>query len=571
MNSKKHGAFKLYELIFPLISGFLAYWFVQSYIQNCDSLFGEHSGRTLIEAYHYWIFFLKGREFPITGYPPLCSWLYCLGGLLNDKHFSSQAAVSAQALLLIPLNFAVYFLGRRLGGVWGGLLALVANLGNFQLNLYNRGIFLEVGETLFVCASLAAYLASHNFRRLGPSLIFGICVGLGMLTKWALIFYLLPLFAYALFMAVSAPGSPKTTGANHSLEDNETVNIRMGKDTLSFTPNSQASEPIKTSVDSVTEEEKENNSEGFVSSWIGMLIAFLAALSLSGWWYWAAWQELLRKSSQDLSQNYSGLLCFSQLLNALNNSYWLYFNWFFISWFFVIKRKNKAENEAAFLITVMSLSAISIYMVLGVPGVDRYVLPASVMGLCLAFSWMGNYRFLRVGALVLTVFISAVQMGLIDMPHNFIDKAPTRISWRIPTLSNADNSADIVRLAEEAEFTDKILSFILPELDNSGETRFTAVAFKQGRGLDVDLFLLRALEKYNRLIDIDIYVPVNCEFVPQSSLLLQISGKEQDIVDNRHFRGYKKINQWINRDFEMMCLYQNNKKRDRRVCRLCRN
>ncbi|MGM9991954.1 MAG: ArnT family glycosyltransferase [Candidatus Bruticola sp.] len=569
MDNKKHGNFKVCELIIPLVFGFLAYWFVQSYVKSCDSLFGEHSGRTLIEAYHYWIFFLKGKEFPITGYPPLCGWLYCFGGLLNDKHFSSQAAVSAQALLLIPLNVAIYFLGRRIGGVWGGVLALIANLGNFQLNLCSRGLFLEIGETLFVCASLVAYLASNNFRRLVPSLVFGIFVGLGMLTKWALMFYLLPLLAYALFMAVSAPGSSKAADTSNPNEDNEPINVRIGQETLSFEPIVTNLPKIENIADQTGEEE--NNQDSLVSTWLGILVAFLAAISLSGWWYWAAWQELLRKSSQDLAQNYSGLICFGQLLSSLNNSYWLYFNWFFISLFFIIKRQDKAENEAAFLITVMSLSAVSIYTVLGVPGVARYILPASVMGLCLVFSWMGNYRFLRVGALILTLFISDVQLGLISIPKNFTDEAPTRVSWRIPTLSQSDSSADKVRRAEEIDFADKVLSVVLPELDKSGETRFTAVAFKQGRGLDVDIFLLRALEKYNKLIDIDIYVPVNCEFIPQSSLLLQISGQEEDIVNNRYFQGYKKIAQWTNRDSEIMCLYQNKQKRDRRICRYCKD
>ena len=570
MSSREDSRWRWYEYTFPLIFGFLLYGLTSNWLQNGALLLSEHSGRTLREAWQYWQFFQQGGSMPLSGYPPLSSWLYCLGALVRGQQFSAQAAATIQAVLLIPLGYAIYALGRRLGGSWGGILALVANSGNLWLNWYSRGLFLEVGETLFVVAALAAYLASANFRRLGYSLLFGICIGLGMLTKWALIFYVLPLLAYALFMVLSAPPEANCKEEREQLES-ETANIKIGDEILSL--NMASSLPVQRQYyvveqQSIEGEADTESGEKLVSPWLGMTAALLAILSLSGWWYWAAWDELIWKSSRDLAQNYSGLSCLRQLFYALNNCWWLYFTWFLLGAFFTIKQKEAEQKNTAFLIIAMSLSAATIYAVLGVPGAARYMLPATVMGLCLAFAWIGQYRFWRIGAAIALAFISAAQLGLVACPGTVpIDETLSSCNWRINTLRNVNSVEEKAERAEEADFIDEVLATILPKLDKSGEQRFTVVAFVQGRGLDADLLLLRALEKYGRLIDVDIYVPINYEFLPQSSLMLQIGGSAADVLANKHFQGYKKLKEWQNKRADSLRLYQNPERRDLRPCR----
>ena len=166
-----------------------------------------------------------------------------------------------------------------------------------------------IGETLFVTSALATYLASENFRRLGYALLFGICVGLGLLTKWALIFYMLPLGAYALFMLVSAPSETCKEGEVIAQSPEiETATVRIGQEILSLNLHREVVAK-QTQLSSSEVNEKAENSEKLVSPWLGVSVALLAALSLSGWWYWAAWSELVWKSSRDLAQNYSGLVC----------------------------------------------------------------------------------------------------------------------------------------------------------------------------------------------------------------------------------------------------------------------
>ena len=564
MSNRENCHWRWYEYCFPFIFGLALYWLVNNWLENGVLLLGEHSGRTFREAWHHWQFFRCGGSMPLSGYPPLSSWLYCLGAFWHGQQFSAQAAAAAQACLLIPLGYAIYALGRRLGGPWGGLLALLANSGNLWLNWYSRGLFLEIGETLFVVAALVFYLASANFRRLGYALLFGICVGLGLLTKWALFFYMLPLWAYALFMVVSAPAETKATQQAVQPEQ-QLATVRIGQEILSL--NTAAATPRQYKL-SPEEDEAAENGDKLVSPWLGMFVAILAALSLSGWWYWAAWSELVWKSSRDLAQNYSGIICLRQLFYALNNCWWLYFTWCLVGIFWAFRQQDTNKRNIVFLIVAMSLSAAIIYAVLGVPGAARYMLPATVMGLCLAFAWIGQYRFWRVGAAVAVALVSFVQLGLIYCPSAApINEALNQCTWRISTLRDNDVVAERAERSEEAAFLDNILQVILPKLDKSGEERFTAVVFAQGRGLDADLLLLRALEKYGRLLDIDIYVPVNYEFLPQSSLLLQIGGSSEEVLKNKHFQGYTLVKEWHNKRAKTLRLYQHPEKRDLRPCR----
>ena len=568
MRYREDSCWRWYEYCLPLIFGFLLYGLISNWLQNGVLLLGEHSGRTFREAWHHWQFFCRGGSMPLSGYPPLSTWLYCLGAFWHNQQFSAQAAAAAQACLLFPLGYAIYALGRRLGGPWGGGLALLANSGNLWLNWYSRGLFLEIGETLFVTAALVAYLASDNFRRLGYSLLFGICVGLGLLTKWALIFYMLPLLAYALFMVVSAP-SEVNKEEQERLEP-KVATVRIGEEVLSLNmaaPAQLQSQGLPKEIWS-KENEIAETGERLVAPWLGITVALLSALSLSGWWYWIAWSELVWKSSRDLAQNYSGLLCLRQLFYALNNCWWLYFTWFLLGVFGTIRQSDSTKKNIAFLIVAMSLSAAAIYAVLGVPGAARYMLPATVLGLCLAFAWIGEYRLWRLGAAAALAFVSAVQLGVIYCPGAIpVNEALNSCSWRISTLRSTDIAEEKAERTEEAAFLDNILGTVLPKLDKSGEQRLTAVVFAQGRGLDADLLLLRALEKYGRLLDIDIYVPINYEFLPQSSLLLQIGGSADEIVKNKHFQGYTQIQEWQNKRADTLRLYQHSEKRDFRPCR----
>lgn len=565
MSNRENCHWCWYEYCFPFIFGLLLYWLVNNWLENGVLLLGEHSGRTFREAWHHWQFFHHGGSMPLSGYPPLSSWLYCLGAFWHGQQFSAQAATAAQACLLVPLGYAVYALGRRLGGPWGGLMALLANSGNLWLNWYSRGLFLEIGETLFVVAALVSYLASENFRRLGYALLFGICVGLGLLTKWALVFYMLPLWAYALFMVVSVPAAIQETRQTVQPEQ-QLATVRIGQEILSLNTTGTTM-PSQYEL-SLEEGEAAENDDKLVSPWLGMFVSILTALSLSGWWYWAAWSELVWKSSRDLAQNYSGIICLRQLFYALNNCWWLYFTWCLVGIFWAFRQQDTTKRNIVFLIVSMSLSAALIYAVLGVPGAARYMLPATVMGLCLAFAWIGQYRFWRVGASVALALVSFIQLGLIYCPSAIpVNEALNQCNWRISTLRDNDVAAERAERSEEAAFLDNILQVILPKLDKSGEERFTAVVFAQGRGLDADLLLLRALEKYGRLLDIDIYVPVNYEFLPQSSLLLQIGGSAEEVLKNKHFQGYTLIKEWHNKRAKTLRLYQHSEKRDLRPCR----
>jgi 4-amino-4-deoxy-L-arabinose transferase-like glycosyltransferase len=132
---------------------------------------------------------------------PLCLWRPCTVDL----------ALGANVLFMGVLLFSTYSLGRRLEGRSAGLLAA------FLVSVYpvifglSREYLLDFALTAMVSLSIATLLKTEGFRIRNWSLICGLALGLGMLTKWSLTFFVAAPLALAAWRALRQPSGHART------------------------------------------------------------------------------------------------------------------------------------------------------------------------------------------------------------------------------------------------------------------------------------------------------------------------------------------------------------------------
>ncbi len=134
-------------------------------------------------------------------YPPLVPALTALHFDLVGQTNLHAALVSLWPFLAL-LSLSLFVGMRQLGGSMAGLAAAV--LGPVVVwSLHIRGkYYTEVPLAALVIAALVAYAASDGFRKRWPSLIFGVLLGLGLLTKWSFAFFLGPVAVLAVVFSL---------------------------------------------------------------------------------------------------------------------------------------------------------------------------------------------------------------------------------------------------------------------------------------------------------------------------------------------------------------------------------
>lgn len=125
------------------------------------------------------------------GYPTV---LYSMTALLFAGPPSPEALPRALHLVLVTSLLVGWPLARTLWGrapawAWTFLFALSPYVVG-----YSSHYFLDLPLTSSVGAGILALLYAQRFDRVGPGLLFGVVAGLGMLMKWAWLFFLGPPF-----------------------------------------------------------------------------------------------------------------------------------------------------------------------------------------------------------------------------------------------------------------------------------------------------------------------------------------------------------------------------------------
>lgn len=157
---------------------------------QCLELFQRPSLTTLRELME----FVLPASHPV--YPPLVH--ICMGLFNMVGGTSLLVSKLVNLLFLAVLLYAVYGIGKRVATPSMGLFAaFLVSMYPYVVGL-SRSTQTDFALTAMVALSLYCLILTEGFTRREPSLFFGIFLGLGMLTKQAFLFFLLPAFLVSL-------------------------------------------------------------------------------------------------------------------------------------------------------------------------------------------------------------------------------------------------------------------------------------------------------------------------------------------------------------------------------------
>jgi len=132
-------------------------------------------------------------------YPPLFHWamvaFYRLFGVSMD------VAASVNTVFLIVLLVAAYGVGSRIGGKGAGLLAAFFASTSPMVFAMSRYTYIEFALTAMVALSFWLLLLNEQFSHRLYSLLFGLSMGLGLLTKWTFSLFVFPALLFVFLRA----------------------------------------------------------------------------------------------------------------------------------------------------------------------------------------------------------------------------------------------------------------------------------------------------------------------------------------------------------------------------------
>jgi 4-amino-4-deoxy-L-arabinose transferase-like glycosyltransferase len=132
-------------------------------------------------------------------YPPL----YHLAMVTSYKVFgvSMDAAVSVNLVFLVVLLLAAYGIAARIGGRTTGLLSAFVTSTFPMIFGMSRYTYIEFALTAMVALGIWLLLLSEGFRNKRYSVLFGICAGVGLLTKWTYVLFVFPALGLVVWRA----------------------------------------------------------------------------------------------------------------------------------------------------------------------------------------------------------------------------------------------------------------------------------------------------------------------------------------------------------------------------------
>jgi 4-amino-4-deoxy-L-arabinose transferase-like glycosyltransferase len=115
-------------------------------------------------------------------YPPLVHLTAV--GFYRLLGVSMDAAALSNSVYLVLFLLAVYGLGERFGGPWVGLnSAAIASTFPIIFSM-SRYLYVDFALTSLVAVNVCLLVRANRFRHRAYTLLYGLSLGLGMLTKW---------------------------------------------------------------------------------------------------------------------------------------------------------------------------------------------------------------------------------------------------------------------------------------------------------------------------------------------------------------------------------------------------
>ncbi|MGB3904495.1 MAG: glycosyltransferase family 39 protein [Anaerolineae bacterium] len=122
---------------------------------------------------------------------------------------SMDVAAAVNFVHLIVLLISSYGIGREIGGRGVGILAAFITSSLPMVFAMSRYTYIEFALTAMVTLSIWLLLLSRGFTSKRYSLLFGLSVGLGLLTKWTFSLFVFPALTIVLLRAGSLSGLRK--------------------------------------------------------------------------------------------------------------------------------------------------------------------------------------------------------------------------------------------------------------------------------------------------------------------------------------------------------------------------
>lgn len=123
-------------------------------------------------------------------YPPLFHW--AMVAFYKVFGISMDVAASVNSLFLVVLLLSAYGIGRHVAGKGVGLLCAFVTSTLPMIFGMSRYTYIEFSLTAMVALSFWLLLSSQGFSHRAYSLLFGLTVGLGLLTKWTYVLFVFP-------------------------------------------------------------------------------------------------------------------------------------------------------------------------------------------------------------------------------------------------------------------------------------------------------------------------------------------------------------------------------------------
>ncbi|MGH9443850.1 MAG: LmeA family phospholipid-binding protein [Thermoanaerobaculia bacterium] len=131
-------------------------------------------------------------------YPPLAPLAASPAFAAEDPRAATFFLNQAALAILI---FATYALGKRHSSEAAGVLAAMAVTAFPMVSMQSREFMLDLPDAAMTSMALLALWRAERFRRPGPSLLFGLALGLALLTKWTVVFFLAAPLAFEILRA----------------------------------------------------------------------------------------------------------------------------------------------------------------------------------------------------------------------------------------------------------------------------------------------------------------------------------------------------------------------------------
>ncbi len=527
-------------------------WICLNYLQVAAAPVPEHSGRSIQNGVILWIRLSAGRGLPPSDYPPLSllvsSLFYWIFGV------SRLSALSSQVVFLIPYLFGSWWLGRELGGRGGGVLTLLAAAGNPWVLINLSGYFLELGTAAMVTTAFALLLASRGGRLPGPTLAFGLALGLGMLTKWSFLFFLGPAMLWPLALALVACGGSRLLALGSLACLALTFWLSQPGPELAHNqfPLAGFVQAAGLWVWLALAAAWVRRREGW-NPGVGLAGAASLGFAVSGWWYFLSTETLHFKVGSDLAQSFPTSQALRVLGETLATCMWWAPLWLGLGIVVGLVVRDLRIPTLA-LATGIGLPVVA-YSLSGVPPHPRYILPAMGLAAALSFGWWGRIRWVPALLAPMLLALAILQTGLwshtwarycepwtLSLRHHGV------MTWRVPRfVPDAPGEVQMAAVAQK----------ILAELEKTGEHVVYSVV-EPGATADVDALMLEAVQR-RRLLSVETFHMEGPDPFPKSSLVLVVG---RSPTGAPWLSGYRAVASWGGEQDPPWVLYQHPARRD---------